>query len=206
MTLPLLPHEGPLLAAGATVLVRPVERCWHKATCPFPPPGSECVTILPDDEATMFSMGEYLADELKARGMDSRELARHIGGTMQEQQVNELTVDLIIAAARTCPEALFDDDLMARISDVWSQDVQTWRNLDNTYKSKRLLRFRIAALEVRRVKELTAADVIGVDPDKRFLSDSPTLPRFRDWWTTTFPDHPFDTSFCWLARLERQDA
>lgn len=70
------------------------------------------------------------------------------------------------------------------------------------------IRFRIAGLEVRRVNELSEADALAINPafpsHEEHYSYSRPLRALRRWWTTTFPDHDFDSAWAWVATLEPQ--
>lgn len=135
MKLDLLPHEGPLLAAGATALCRSVEKCcdsprlacdgrtlacngcYGELLSPFPPVGSEC---------------EAFGREYKP-GLHAEKF-----------------------------------------------------------------RVRVTGLDVRRVNDPDLPWELCCLPLGDDLEDI-------DWWEATFPDAPFDKSFCWIATIERSE-
>ena len=82
---------------------------------------------------TRFPPGEYLSDELEARGWTTRYLAEQmteaVGGSAD---VWQLTVDLLIAS----PDVTLGDETAEALAAVFGGHAQTWLNLDAAYRRK----------------------------------------------------------------------
>lgn len=77
-----------------------------------------------------FHVGEYISDELEARGMTVRQLAELMGGDVDE---NELTLELTIAnvGGAAC---WMDEETAKGLERAWGTNAQTWLNLDAAYR------------------------------------------------------------------------
>jgi plasmid maintenance system antidote protein VapI len=85
-----------------------------------------------------FHVGEYLADELEARGWTSRDLAERMGG---EVDINHLTIDLTIAASlapagHCAREATLDRETAEAWAKVFGTNAETWLNLDREFQRR----------------------------------------------------------------------
>ena len=147
----ILPHEASLLQAGATLLLRPVERCCQDQDVTF------------DDDLPLNCCGNCGAEWFSPFPPV---------GTECEAWVQQAVPS---AWGTTTIEAV-----------------------------GKLLRFRIAGLEVRRVKELTGAESLFAKIPWERTENNCWKSRLPQWWTTTFPDHDFDSAWAWVATLEPQ--
>ncbi len=82
-----------------------------------------------------FSVGEYLAEELEARGWTTRECAERMGGNVD---VDHLTLDLHLAELASPPEHAINDatlhpDTAAGLSRAFGSSAELWMNLDRAY-------------------------------------------------------------------------
>lgn len=85
-----------------------------------------------------FHVGEYLADELAARGWTSRDLAERMGGDVD---VNHCTIDLTLVAARSNPgheirRATIDRETAEAWAKVFGTNAETWMNLDREFQRR----------------------------------------------------------------------
>lgn len=90
------------------------------------------------DKLPAFHVGEYLADELEARGWTSRELAERIGGDVD---VNHLTIDLTIAASHApvghcARKATIDRETAEGWAKAFGTDAETWLKLDAEFQRR----------------------------------------------------------------------
>lgn len=120
--------------------------------------------------AEAFHPGEYLADELRARGWTARHLAHEMTGHLE---TNTLTIELILGAP--VYGAHIDQEFAAKIGDAFGTSADLWVNLDRAWHRwhelndiKRL----IAALRAERAR-IAAADAIPANTMHPDLSNHP---------------------------------
>lgn len=88
---------------------------------------------------TNFHVGEYIQDELEARGWSTLDCAKRMGGDLD---VDALSLDMAIAAASAPPghaaqRMTIGSGLAARLAIAFGIEAQTLLNLDATYHEKR---------------------------------------------------------------------
>lgn len=83
-----------------------------------------------DDEG--YSPGECVAEEMKARGWSSLDVARRMGGDVG---MNLLCVDMLIANARE-PNLLLDDEMARQLGLAFEVSSQFFVNLERMWKSR----------------------------------------------------------------------
>lgn len=84
--------------------------------------------------AEAFPPGEFLRDELDARGWTVTDLVTKIGGDERQQAVNEFAVLLML----TCPAdpgLLVGDDLASDLATAFGGTAVYWTNLDNAWRA-----------------------------------------------------------------------
>ena len=91
---------------------------------------------------TDFSVGEYLQDELEARGWTTRDCAERMGG---DPDVDQLTLDLHIAVLHAPDDHAIHDGTMSEetargLEIALGTSAQTWLNLDREYHRRRAAR------------------------------------------------------------------
>ena len=84
------------------------------------------------------SVGEYLRDELEARGWTTRDCAERMGG---DADVYELALDLIVEGIY--PESRLSLDEARGIARAFGHEPATWMRLDEAYHAA------VAAKKVR---------------------------------------------------------
>lgn len=85
-------------------------------------------------QAECFPVGEFIADELEARGWTPRDLAERMGG---EVDVNELTIELHIACGESHPDAYMGQETADGLARAFGTSAELWMNLDAAYRSWR---------------------------------------------------------------------
>lgn len=78
--------------------------------------------------AECFHVGEFIADEMAARGWTSRDVAARMGG--EDDALDELALDLLIA----CPEVLLGDDMPPKLARAFGVPAELFVNLDRAYR------------------------------------------------------------------------
>jgi plasmid maintenance system antidote protein VapI len=84
---------------------------------------------------TLFHVGEYLEDELNARGWTTRDCAERMGGNVE---IDTLTLDLTIAASyaphgHVANKCFLGPDTAAGLAKAFGSSAETWLNLDAEY-------------------------------------------------------------------------
>lgn len=86
---------------------------------------------------TRFHPGEYLQDELDARGWSTRDCAERMGGDVD---VDHLALDILIACA-SAPDGhagtrvRINDRIAFALERALGTSAETWMNLDRAYHS-----------------------------------------------------------------------
>lgn len=85
-----------------------------------------------------FHVGEYLADELRARDWSIRDLAERMAG---DTKINEATIAFTLAAATSPPgtalrKSVLGRDTAERIAAVFGTNAETWLNLDSEFHKR----------------------------------------------------------------------
>lgn len=93
-----------------------------------------------------FPVGEYLSDELEARGWTTRDCALRMGG---DPDVDELTLDFILAVLDAPDEHPIRDATMGEgtargLEIALGTSAETWLNLDRAYREWRAANKRIS--------------------------------------------------------------
>lgn len=96
---------------------------------------------MPDDKvelvpAEAFPLGEYLAEEMEARGWNSTDVANRMGGkTAREIVKDQLIVELTLAIHD--PNLILDEDSGRRMARAFGVDETFFLNLDKAYRDWR---------------------------------------------------------------------
>ncbi len=83
-------------------------------------------------------IGEYIADELVARGWTSRDLAERMGRKGREVHVDELAIDIAIASCfapqgHAAERVTIGQDFADGLARAFGSNAETWMNLDKAY-------------------------------------------------------------------------
>lgn len=80
--------------------------------------------------AEVFPPGEFIEDEMKARGWDETEVARRMGddGSLKERSINLCLVHMIMAVRDT--GVILDEDSAAKFGRAFGTSPQFFLNLD----------------------------------------------------------------------------
>lgn len=81
--------------------------------------------------AEAYSPGEFIQDELDARGWSVGELAARMGGS---PKLNELTIEILIHAPS--PDILLDDATASQLSHAFGTSKDLWLNLQQSYLNR----------------------------------------------------------------------
>jgi plasmid maintenance system antidote protein VapI len=73
--------------------------------------------------------GEYLADELKARGWSTADLAERMGGDVD---FNQCCVDLLMSVRD--PNLMMGAEVAAKLGQALGTSAEMWINLDRAYR------------------------------------------------------------------------
>lgn len=79
--------------------------------------------------AEVFPVGEYVLEELEARGWSIAEMARRMGGDFN---LNHCAIELVIYVHD--PDAFLGEDLARRIGLAFGTSAEVWLNLDNAWR------------------------------------------------------------------------
>lgn len=82
--------------------------------------------------AEAFSPGEYLQDELDARGWSMRGLAERMGGSPDEININHCAIEMLILAEDK--RVLLGDDFAQDLANALGTSKEVWLNLDKTWR------------------------------------------------------------------------
>lgn len=82
--------------------------------------------------AETFPPGQFVQEELDARGWDTRELAVRMGGDNIDR--NQCSVELLIYAPNK--EMILDDDTASRLARAFGTSVEYWGNLDRAWRQQ----------------------------------------------------------------------
>jgi HTH-type transcriptional regulator / antitoxin HigA len=82
---------------------------------------------------TAFHVGEYLAEEMAARGWTSRDLAERMARPGEDVDVWLLTVDLTLAWDSDGPQPTLGTETAERLEQAFGTSAQTWLNLESAY-------------------------------------------------------------------------
>lgn len=91
----------------------------------------------------LFHVGDYLEEELEARGWTTHDIAIRASDDPNEQRVIELACDLTIACLyaeldHAAAEATIGESLAGNIAKAFGTDAQTWLNLDAEFHRRRV--------------------------------------------------------------------
>lgn len=84
--------------------------------------------------AECFPVGEYIADELEARGWTTRDLAERMGGDVD---LNQCTIELTIACGVSHPQVSMGTETAQGLSRAFGTSADVWLNLDRAYRECR---------------------------------------------------------------------
>lgn len=79
--------------------------------------------------AEAFSVGEFIAEELEARGWSTRDCARLMGGNID---INELTIDLWLHLKD--PQMILSRETADGLERAFGVTSETWLNLDIAWR------------------------------------------------------------------------
>ena len=80
----------------------------------------------------IFSPGEFIQDELDARGWTTADLARQMGGNIGEIAINQLSVEMMIAVKDK--NLVMDPAASAGLARGFGTSVEYWENLDRIWR------------------------------------------------------------------------
>ncbi len=80
--------------------------------------------------AEVFPPGEFIQEEIEARGWTIRELAERMGGNVDE---NHCCLELLIYAPMK--NMILDDETAAQIGAAFGTSAKLWINLDRSWRS-----------------------------------------------------------------------
>ena len=81
---------------------------------------------------TTFPPGEFIQDELEARGWSIRELARRIGGTPAEKDVTQVALEMLVHGP--VEGVLIGEDMSAQLGRVFGNNPEFFVNLDKLWQ------------------------------------------------------------------------
>lgn len=84
--------------------------------------------------AEAFPPGEFLQDELDARGWTVTDLVTKIGGDERQQAVNEFAI-LLLLICPTDPDLTMGDDLASDLARALGGSPDYWSNLDSGWRA-----------------------------------------------------------------------
>lgn len=90
-------------------------------------------------EPAAFHVGEYLADELDARGWTTRDCAERMSDDPEERKIWEMTLELTIAtqfSPRHAAGAHMGKSTAEALERALGTSAQTWLNLDAAYHER----------------------------------------------------------------------
>lgn len=86
--------------------------------------------------AQVFHVGVFIVDEMDARGWAPGQLARHMGGTAKEQELNECALGMCLAGAFSGrPGVLLGEDLACGLERAFGVSAATWLALDAAWQA-----------------------------------------------------------------------
>lgn len=83
----------------------------------------------PEQAAEAFPVGEYIQEELEARGWTTKDLAIKMGGSVRDIGINMLALDMLIAVK----EARIDRDMAYLMAKAFDVSPDLFLNLDRYY-------------------------------------------------------------------------